>query len=197
MKKCFFLLMTAALSLLVSVPAFAIEDPNPKGTFVVGLQIGPRTGACLDFYVDIDDYLNIDYGTNGGFMLGIEPMLTADYVLVDSWWKGHFTVGAMLGAYRIGTLGSGERRHHSAVTIIPRAMYGLNLSSRWEVHAGFGLGAAFRSCSAHVEGDSGPAFTFCSVTGARFNISDSFSITADLNLSGFTPLVGVGVSFKF
>lgn len=196
MKRTIILLVATIAGILYAAPAFAIEDPDPKGTIIAGLQFGPRTGGCVEIYVDVDDYLNVDYGTHGGFLLGIEPMLTADYVLVDSWWKGHFTVGAMLGAYRIGTLGKGDKRHHSAVTIIPRAMYGLNLSKRWEVHAGIGLGAAFRSCSAHVDGDYGPAFTFCSVTGARFNLSEKFSITADLNLSGYTPLVGLGVSLK-
>ena len=194
-----FAIFTAAiiLSLLYASPAFAIEDPDPKGTVSVGLIAGPRTGACLELYVDIDDYLSVDIGRKGGFMLGIEPMLTTDYVLVDSWWKGHFTVGAMLGGYRIGTMGKGEKRHHSAIVLAPRAMYGLNLSRKVEVHAGFITGLAITFCSENVEEDEGAAFVFGTVTGTRFNLTDNFGITADLNLSAYTPLLSVGVSYKF
>lgn len=197
MKRIAIFTAAVILSLLYASPAFAIEDPDPKGTLVTGLILGPRTSACLELYVDIDEYLDIDIGSNGGFMLGVEPMLTADYVLVDSWWKGHFTVGAMLGGYKIGTMGKGEKRHHSAIVLAPRAMYGLNLSRIVEVHAGFITGLAIKFCSVHAEGDDGASFVFGTVTGARFNLSDHFGITADLNLSAYTPLASVGVSYKF
>ena len=78
MKRIAIFTAAVILSLLYASPAFAIEDPDPKGTLVTGLILGPRTSACLELYVDIDEYLDIDIGSNGGFMLGVEPMLTAD-----------------------------------------------------------------------------------------------------------------------
>ena len=197
MKKCAILFAAMLLCLLNASPAFANEDPDPKGTLSVGLILGPRTNSCLELYVDIDDYLGIDIGSEGGFMLGVEPMLTADYVLVDSWWKGHFTVGAMLGGYRLGTIGEGEKRYHSAFVVAPRAMYGLNISRKFEVHAGFVTGLAFRSCSVNIEEDEGPAFVFGTITGIRLGFTDNLYMTADLNLSTYTPLASVGIGFKF
>jgi len=197
MKKSLSLLAAALLGILLAAPAFAIEDPDPKGTMTVGLQLGPRTGACVDFDITLDEYLNFDINTTGGFMLGVEPVLTADYVLVDSWWKGHFTVGAMLGGYRIGTTGEGTKIYHSAFVVTPRAMYGLNLSKKFEVHAGVGLGVAFRSCSAHVEEDMGAAFVSNYITGVRFKLNPKFALTADINLSAYMPLISLGAAFKF
>ena len=197
MKKCAIVIVAMLMSLLYASPAFAIEDPDPKGTLRLGLQTGIRTGACIEFYLDIDENLDFNIGNEGDFMLGLATMLTADYVLVDSWWKGHFTVGTMLGGYRIGTIGSGEKRHHSAFVVAPRAMYGLNLSRRWEVHTGFAVGIAFQGCSVKCDFHTGPDFVFCPVTGARFNITDGFAVTADFNLSGHMPLASLGVGIRF
>lgn len=192
MKRSAILAAMLFLSLVFASPAFAIEDPNPKGSLSVGLIAGPRTSGCLELYID-----DFELGSKGGFMLGIEPMLTADYVLVDSWWKGHFTVGAMLGGYKLGTMGGGEKRYHSAFVIAPRVMYGLNLSKKFEVHAGFIASLAFRSCSVHLEDDEGLDFMPGPVTGVSFKLTDKLALTADLNLCAYTPLASVGVSFQF
>ena len=69
--------------------------------------------------------------------VGISPVgaaVSADYVLVDSWWMGHFTVG--------GEIDLGTYTHETGLGFTPRATYGLNITEQFEVHAavGFGLG---------------------------------------------------------
>ena len=67
MKKVFMLVMVAFMTLAMSQTAQAIENPNAKGSSVLGIHAGYYPG----------------FGFNA----------TYDYTLINSWWKGHFTVG--------------------------------------------------------------------------------------------------------
>lgn len=201
MKKLFLLLAVALPCLFLTVPSYAIEDPDPAGTIIVGVQVGPRIGYSFgQTDVDIDEWFNINYETTGGgIMLGVAPMLTADYVLVDSWWKGHFTIGLQTGAYWMSTLkGPKEDRFKRSVLFVaPRAMYGLNLSKQFEVHAGLATGIGFDWLGYEKKVYSGPSFSFGYIMGGRFNITEQFSVTADINLSNHMPALGIGLAYKF
>ena len=71
--------------------------------------------------------------------IGVQPFggtVSLDYVLVDEWWKGHFTVG---GEFDFSV----PYKHETAIGITPRATYGLNITPEFEVHVtaqtGFGV----------------------------------------------------------
>ena len=71
MKKLIVTLLVVVAAMAAPYSAKAIEDPFQKGTLLFGLQAGY-------------------YPYFGGNVYG-------DCVIVDSWWKGHFTVGAQIG----------------------------------------------------------------------------------------------------
>ena len=106
MKRLGKLLMVAALA-VVSYSANAELAPQwSKGTVLVNANVG-----VLDTGGDV----------------------SVDVVLVDSWWKGHFTVG---GEMDFSTLSKDK----VAFGLTPRATYGLNITDKFEVHATVGLG---------------------------------------------------------
>ena len=161
MKKLIVTLLVVAAALAAPYSAKAIEDPFPKGTLIYGLQAGylPYFGATM-------------YG---------------DCVLVDSWWKGHFTVGAQLGY-----MGYNGFRHNF-LSVTPRATYGLNITEKFEVHAGalLGLGAYI----AHQNTDL--HFCYGGLAGIRLFFTEALALSAEVNYTGFNPYFNVGLALKF
>ena len=73
--------------------------------------------------------------------IGVQPFggtVSLDYVLVDEWWKGHFTVG---GEFDFSV----PYKHETAIGITPRATYGLNITPEFEVHVTAETGFGFRT----------------------------------------------------
>ena len=175
MKKVLLLLAVAFLSLATSFKAQAIEDPNPKGTLVLGAQ--------------------------AGFLPGIGANVFGDYVLVDSWWRGHFTVGGELLYRHYGRFVTGyDRYSFNDFAVAARATYGLNIIPNLEVHAGVLTGVGFGTWSWHYEGDherhSYVGFCYGVLTGARYFFTENFGVTAEFQYSSFGNYTNVGVVFK-
>ena len=102
MKKIIAILAVAIIGMSMAVKANAIEDQWSKGTMVVSVLGG------IDPW-----YGSLAFGGIGAF----------DYVLVDSWWKGHFTIG--------GQVGFEANKYWKTLSAAPRVTYGLNLSEKF------------------------------------------------------------------
>ncbi len=161
MKKLIVTLLVVVAAMAAPYSAKAIEDPFQKGTLLFGLQAGY-------------------YPYFGGNVYG-------DCVIVDSWWKGHFTVGA-----QIGTMGYNGYKH-AYLSVAPRVTYGLNITDRFEVHVGtlLGLGTYF--------GHDYKSLHLCygGLTGLRFFLTDALALSAEVNYTGFNPWFNAGLAFKF
>lgn len=160
MKKLFVTLLIAAVSMVASFQAKAIEDPFQKGTLIFGAQFGALPGI-------------------GGTLYG-------DCVLVDSWWKGHFTVGGQIG-YRYWSAYS----YHD-LGVMARATYGLNITQKFEVHAGtlIGLGDHFYNHSSVL------GLAYGGLVGLRLFFSESVALSVEANYSGYGPYLNAGLAFK-
>jgi len=167
MKKIIAILAVAIIGLSSAFSAKAIEDQWSKGTMVVGGM--------------------------AGFYPGIGGALTGDYVLVDSWWMGHFTVGAQIN-FRHWNVAPGYYSYND-LAVAPRATYGLNISDKFEVHAGVmaGLGVRFWSDGTGTY----PGLCYGGLAGARFFFTENFGAVAELNYSGYGPYLNAGVAYKF
>lgn len=163
MKRFGKILMVAALA-MVSYGASAELAPQwSKGTVVINANAGMlNTGA--DFSVD--------------------------YVLVDSWWKGHFTVGGEIDF-------STPRNHEIALGFTPRATYGLNITDQFEVHAAVGLGFGVWN---YKDGDTKADDTFImsnNLVGCRYFFTDNLAGFAEIGYSYYFSYYRLGLSFKF
>ena len=163
MKKIIAILAVVVVAMSLSTKANAIEDQWSKGTMVASVL-----GGIDPFY----SYLA--FGGIGAF----------DYVLVDSWWKGHFTVG--------GQVGFEANRYWKVLSAGPRATYGLNLTEKFEVHVGIAAGY-YHDFSGWVYGH----FYTNEFVGMHFAFSDSMAFTAQVGYAAYSPTVTAGVSFKF
>lgn len=159
MKKVFMLAMVAFMTLTLSQKAFAIENPNPKGTKVLGIHAGGYPGFCAN--------------------------ATFDYTLVDSWWKGHFTVG--------GYVGFTHYSYWNYMAAMPRATYGLNITKDFEAHAGLMAGYAFWSYDG-FHGD----FVQGEIIGCRYYFTPKFGVEAEMNYiwPQYMSYFNVGVTIK-
>lgn len=170
MKKIVAILAVALIGMSAAFSAKAIEDPNPKGTLVVGAQVGV-----------------MPLGTN----------VFGDYVLVDSWWKGHFTVGGQVG---LSTFGYGWGRY-TYFDIAPRVTYGLNITNQFEVHVGVLSGIGFTmdrfESGDHYEVHNDFRLVYGGVTGVRFFFSDKFGATAEIIGAGHYSTFNAGIVMKF
>ena len=170
MKKITAILALAAACLFAAQTASAIEDPNPKGTIVAGAHAG-------FVYTGIYAY--------------------GDYCLVDSWWKGHFTVGPMAG---FSTLGYGYGRY-TYLDLAARATYGLNITNNFEVHlgtvAGFSLIGDRYDNGSGIHSDHSVHAVFGGLAGLRYFFTESLAISTELVGAGHFPTFNVGVAFKF
>ena len=177
MKRVLLLSAVAFLMLATSFKAQAIEDPNPKGTLVLGAQ--------------------------AGFLPGIGASLFGDYVLVDSWWKGHFTVGGELlyRHYGRAVAGYDYRYTYNDFAVAARATYGLNITPKFEVHVGVLTGVGFSRWGWRYEGEhaheSYVGFCYGGLTGVRYFFTESFGVTAEVQYTGYGTYTNAGVVFKF
>ena len=172
--------MVALMTLAVSNQAQAIENPNPKGTKVLGLHAGYYPG----------------FGFNATF----------DYTLVDSWWKGHFNVGGYLGFNSRSYNYAYYRDRWTNFALMPRATYGLNITKEFEVHAGVMLGLcmhrwAYTYDDGYYYGDiatSDTDWNFChgEVLGARYMFTPKFGAEVEFNYCGYMSWFNVGVTMK-
>ena len=170
MKKVFMLMMVALMTIGVSQKAQAIEDPNPKGTVVLGAQVG--------------------------FLPGIGCSVFGDYVLVDSWWKGHFTVGGefLYSHYGRRILDSDYKLIFNDFGFATRTTYGLNIISSLEVHAGILLGVGLSTWGNH---NSQVGFCYGGLAGVRYFFTNQFGATAEFQFTSYGTYTNVGVVFKF
>jgi len=171
------LLMVALMTVGVCQKAQAIEDPNPKGTMILGIRAGVVPG----------------FGAN----------VVGDYTLVDSWWKGHFTVGGYVGYNNRSYHWSGYTSHYSNFAIMPRATYGLNLTKEFEVHVGVMTGLTFQldrwvydSPSVSNDSYSHYYFTHAELVGARYMFNEKFGAEAEIVYSGYMSYFNAGVTIK-
>lgn len=181
MKKVFMLAMVAIMTLAVSQKAQAIEDPNPKGTFVLGIR--------------------------GGLYPGFGANVVADYTLVDSWWKGHFTVGAYAGFnnrhYHYDYSYYAYRSNYMNFAVMPRVTYGLNITKQFEVHVGVMAGMNFQVNKwvydggyADTETYSHFYFSHGEAVGARYMFSEKFGAEVEFVYSGYQSYLNAGITLK-
>ena len=164
MKKISAILAVAIIGMSMAVKANAIEDQWSKGTMVVSVLGG------IDPW-----YGSLAFGGIGAF----------DYVLVDSWWKGHFTVG--------GQVGFEANKYWKTLSAAPRVTYGLNITEKFEVHVGFAAGY-YHDFGTYY---SYRGFYSNEFVGMHFSFSDSMAFTAQVGYAAYSPTVTAGVSFRF
>lgn len=132
---------------------------------------------------------------------GVSPTggnVSLDYVLVDEWWKGHFTVG--------GEVDYARYTHNSnykdfAIGLTPRATYGLNITDKFEVHAVAGLGTAIYKWDSYDAANDKNThkdlhFYSTELVGCRFFFTDNLAATAEMGYADFMSYFRVGLSFK-
>lgn len=193
MKKLFVAAMSAIFCLSIST-ANAIEAPNHEG--------------------------DINVNIHAGFQPGMGVSASADYVLINSWWKGHFTIGgyASINSYTtdnyrneyINNVYVETDRSHLATLVAVRATYGLNITKEFEVHAGFYTGPCFHTWKDEasgngykLEGERESEVKFIpagAIAGCRYYFTSNFAVSAELNFSDYgdcsASYINVGVSLK-
>lgn len=166
MKKVFSLFIASLLSMTLAFNAYAIEDPDPVGSLTLG--------AHATFYPGL--------GTN----------LFGDYVLVDSWWRGHFTIGAQAAFSVYKYSGYSDTR----TCLVPRVTYGLNITPNLEVHAGILSGLGYLSAGTSDNHAGGIRLVYGEILGARFFLNDVFGFSAEFNYANLMPYLNAGIVIK-
>ncbi|MBR5643298.1 MAG: hypothetical protein IKW77_03855 [Salinivirgaceae bacterium] len=178
----------AAMMCMGAQSASAIEAPNHEGDF----------------------FLNIQGGMFSEYSGGLGASVSGDYVLVNSWWKGHFTIGGFVGTsfakddYKL----NGERiwkRSFTNFSIMARATYGLNITDKFEVHAGAMTGPVYHSWKYKYESgytvenadDHEFIFSGAGVAGIHFMLSDNFALTSEFIGGPHQTYFNAGISLKF
>ena len=179
------LLVAAAAAMLCfgAQSASAIEAPNHEGDF----------------------FLNVQGGILSEYSGGVGASVSADYVLVNSWWKGHFTIGGFIGSCFSQDKYDWGKVSYSNFAIMARATYGLNITDRFEVHAGAMTGPLFHSYkykynsgyTVDHEDDHEFIFNGAGVAGIHFMLSDSFALTSEFIYNPHLTYFNAGISFKF
>ena len=124
--------------------------------------------------------------------LGVQPFggaVSVDYVLVDEWWKGHFTVG--------GEFDFRSQNHWGAIGVTPRATYGLNITDQFEVHATAAMGFGIASFDHDGIEDDDSFILHSEMIGCRFFFNDSFGVMAETGVANWFPILRAGISIKF
>lgn len=116
--------------------------------------------------------------------VGVGGLFYFDYVLADNWGGGHFTVGGQFG-YEYYTSFS-----HGAFSISPRVTYGLNITEKIEAHLGLAMG--YYNFGRYLSG-----FHHSEFVGMYYHFTPSFSLSAQLGYTLFSPALCVGVAFQF
>lgn len=126
--------------------------------------------------------------------VGIQPVGAAasfDYVLVDEWWKGHFTIG---GEFDFSSYPSIDE---VAFGIAPRVTYGLNITEEFEVHAAVGVGFVKWNSKYNDIKTSGSTTLYNEFIGCRYFFADNIAGIAEVGYSNWSPEARIGLSFKF
>lgn len=134
--------------------------------------------------------------------LGVGPIgaaVSVDYVLVDEWWQGHFTVG---GEFEVGRDSYSDWKE-DRIGVTPRVTYGLNITPEFEVHAMVGMGVGYWKAkyNASYHGyniSSNYTYVFMNdFVGCRYFFSDNLSVIGEVGYSDGFPDIRAGLSFKF
>ena len=181
MKKVFVLVMVAIMTLGMSFKAQAIENPWNEGTFVVN--------------------------AHAGFFPGIGGSVSGDYVFINSWWKGHFTIGGYAGFNNRNFSNNGATTKTEVFSVMPRATYGLNITKDFEVHVGVMTGVCLDHTRTNVIYLTQPyteTYTFDYVYvpffgGCRYNFTPYFGVSAEVCFSNnsYISYLNAGITFKF
>ena len=129
--------------------------------------------------------------------IGVQPFggtVSLDYVLVDEWWKGHFTVG---GEFDFSV----PYKHETAIGVTPRATYGLNITPEFEVHVTAETGFGFRTWQYwNGERDVKDTDTFIlwgGFAGCRYFFTDNLAVLAEIGGENWFPALRAGITYKF
>ena len=129
--------------------------------------------------------------------IGVQPFggtVSLDYVLVDEWWKGHFTVG---GEFDFSV----PYKHETAIGITPRATYGLNITPEFEVHVTAETGFGIRSWQYwNGERDVKTTDSFIlwgGFAGCRYFFTDNLAVLAEIGGEDWFPALRAGITYKF
>ena len=129
--------------------------------------------------------------------IGVQPFggtVSLDYVLVDEWWKGHFTVG---GEFDFSV----PYKHETAIGITPRATYGLNITPEFEVHVTAETGFGFRTWQYwNGEKDVKDTDTFIlwgGFAGCRYFFTENLAVLAEIGGENWFPALRAGITYKF
>lgn len=162
MKKSFKFLAVAAMA-LVSMNASALEPQWSKGTMIGNAQVG------------------------------LEPFgaaVSLDYVLVDEWWQGHFTVGGEINV-------SNYADHYNAIGVTPRCTYGLNITNDFEVHAVAEFGVSNYNYKYAEKRKHELRGLHTEMVGCRYFFGDGIAVNAEVGYSNYSPEVRAGISYRF
>ena len=129
--------------------------------------------------------------------IGVQPFggtVSLDYVLVDEWWKGHFTVGGELDF-------SVPYKHETAIGITPRATYGLNITPEFEVHVtaqtGFGV-HSWKYWDGEKDVKTSDSFILWGgFAGCRYFFMDNLAAYAEIGGENWFPALRAGITYKF
>lgn len=185
------MLLAAAFGMTLASSAYAIEDQDPVGAITVG--------------------------AHGQFIPGFGGNAFMDYVIVDSWWRGHFTVGAQVAYSHYGFTTTGgamgyvltSHYTNNRFAFAPRATYGLNILPNLEVHAGVLGGIAYEKSDVVItdgsgavlptepEDGSGMRLVIGEILGARYFFTDNFGASLEFNYATYMPYINVGVAYRF
>ena len=167
MKRFGKFVMIAALAMVSYSASAELEPQWSKGTAMVNAGIGVQP-----------------FGVTASF----------DYVLVDEWWKGHFTVG---GEFDFSV----PYKHETAIGITPRATYGLNITPEFEVHVTAETGFGFRTWQYwNGERDVKDTDTFIlwgGFAGCRYFFTDNLAVLAEIGGENWFPALRAGITYKF
>ena len=167
MKRIGKFMMIAALAMVSYSASAELEPQWSKGTMMVNAAIGVQPFG----------------GT-----------VSLDYVLVDEWWKGHFTVG---GEFDFSV----PYKHETAIGITPRATYGLNITPEFEVHVTAETGFGIRSWQYwNGERDVKTTDSFIlwgGFAGCRYFFTENLAVLAEIGGEDWFPALRAGITYKF
>ncbi len=167
MKRFGKFVMIAAMAMVSYSASAELEPQWSKGTMMVNAAIGVQP-------------------------FGVTSSL--DYVLVDEWWKGHFTVG---GEFDFSV----PYKHETAIGVTPRATYGLNITPEFEVHVTAETGFGFRTWQYwNGERDVKDTDTFIlwgGFAGCRYFFTDNLAVLAEIGGENWFPALRAGITYKF
>lgn len=129
--------------------------------------------------------------------IGVQPFggtVSLDYVLVDEWWKGHFTVG---GEFDFSV----PYKHETAIGITPRATYGLNITPEFEVHVtaqtGFGV-HSWKYWDGEKDVKTSDSFILWGgFAGCRYFFMDNLAAYAEIGGENWFPALRAGITYMF